>query len=359
MAPLDINSATTTDLKNVVEDFSVPEETLDTVGAGKETYWYFKDVQKNLGYLKTIPEYWSSLKAMALWVVGKGYESENLEDEPRLKKITGYGKDTIISILEGMIIIKKAIGDAFAQIIRNDTGALVNLKPISPERVRIVYNPNGMIKRYDIRKSNGKWQDIATEDMFHLVNDRIADETHGTDTVSVLKWVIDARNEALEDERKIKHRDMALGIAYYNTDNKGKITYVNTQIEAAVKNGEMLGLPNDTVEIREFPSKNTGNRLEWIRYLEGFFYQTSGVPRVMVTSEGFTEAGGKVGYLTFEPVYTNEQLLLEADIWNQLAIKIKFNKPPTLSGTMKEDEAKNTGQLGFQPKDTQATMERE
>jgi len=79
----------------------------------------------------------------------------------------------------------------------------------------------------------------------------------------------------------------------------------------------------------------------------------------MATSEGFTEAGGKVGFLTFEPIYTNEQTLLEADLRAQLAIEIKFNRPPSLSGVVSEDEEKNTGQLGIQPKDSEATITRE
>lgn len=359
MAIQDTDAATTTDFDSTVTDYSVPSESLDTTSAGGETYWYFKDAEQNIGYLKTIPEYRAALKSLAIYVVGKGYEA----DEPTkiiLEGITGNGKDTIISILEGMVIIKKAIGDSFAKIARDkETGDLINLRPVSPERVRIVYSPDGLIKRYDIKKSNGKWQPIKTEEMFHLINDRTADETHGTATTDSCKWVIDARNEALTAERMIKNRSKALGIAYYATSDKGKIKYVNTQIEEAVKKGEMLGLPEDTVEIREFPSKDTGDRLVWIQYLENFFYQAVEVPRVIATSENYTEAASKVGYLTFEPVYTNEQTLLEADMWNQLAIKIKFNRPASLGGTIQEDEAKNTGQTGFQPKDTEATMERE
>ena len=356
MAVLDISAASTTDLDNTVKDFSVADVALDKVGPDGETYWYFTNAKTNLGYLKSIPEYWSSLKAMALWVAGKGYETD-APTKIELEHVAGAGKDSILSILQGMIIVKKAIGDAFAQIIK-EGDSLINLKPISPERVRIVYNPNGLIKRYDLRKRSGEWQAIPKEEMFHLINDRIADETHGTDTISVCKWVIDSRNEALADERKIKHRELALGVLYIDEDNPTKRKEIEDKYGEAVKNGEVLVLPKDTAELKD-SGVNPKERLEWIRYLEGFFYQTSGVPRVMVNSEGFAEAGGKVGYLTFELVYTSEQLLLELDIWNQLFKKIKFNRPASLGGTVQQDEAKNTGQLGFQPKDTEATIERE
>lgn len=358
MAILDTSAVSTTNLDTSVDEFSVPAEALDTVGPDGETYWYFKNAEKNLGYLKTIPEYKAALKSLAIYVVGKGYELENKEDVPILEGIRGLGKDTIVSILEGMIIIKKALGDAFSQIIRNDTATLVNLKPISPERVRIVYYPNGMIKRYDIRKTSGNWQAIKKEDMFHLINDRIADEVHGTATTDTCKWVIDARHEALTDERKIKHRELALGVLYIDEDNTTKIDEIKTKYADAVNKGEVLVLPKDTAELKD-SGISPKDRLAWIQYLENFLYQAVEVPRVIATSENYTEAASKVGYLTFEPVYTNEQTLLEADMWNQLAIKIKFKRPASLGGTIQEDEAKNTGQLGFQPKDTQATMEKE
>ncbi len=215
-----------------------------------------------------------------------------------------------------------------------------------------------MIKRYDIRKINKKWQPIKTEDMFHLINDRIADEVHGTATTDTCKWVIDARHEALTDERKIKHRELALGVLMIDEDNKVKRDEIKKEYAQAIKNGEVLVLPKDVAELKD-SGVNPKDRLAWIQYLENFLYQAVEVPRVIATSENYTEAASKVGYLTFEPVYTNEQTLLEADMWNQLAIKIKFKRPASLGGTIQEDEEKNTGQLGFQPKDTEATMEKE
>jgi hypothetical protein len=47
-------------------------------------------------------------------------------------------------------------------------------------------------------------------------------------------------------------------------------------------------------------------------------------------------------------------------LWIQQGIKITFNRPPSLGGMQPElDESKNTGQIGFQPNDVAATMERE
>jgi len=357
MAILDSTATSTTDLDNAVDDFSVSPVSLDYSSA-KGAFWDFPDAKKNIGYLKTIPEWFSALKILAVWTAGLGYELEDKSLIPVLEKINGWGNDTFLSIIEDMIIFKKAIGDSFAEIIRNDTGVLVNLKPLSPERVRLVIDENGILERYDIKLVSGKYKPMNTRDIFHLSNDRMADEIHGFDLTKTVQWVIDARHEALEDERKIRHRELALGVLYLDEDNVAKRNAMIEKYGEAVNKGEVLVLPKDVAELKD-SGVTPRDRLSYIQYLENFFYQACGVPRVMATSEGFSEAGGKVGFMTFEPVHANEQKLLEADMWNQLAIKIKFNRPPTLSGVAKEDEAKNTGQLGFQPKDAEATVERE
>ena len=153
----------------------------------------------------------------------------------------------------------------------------------------------------------------------------------------------------MEDEINIRHRDKALGIVYYDTDDSGKISYANTQIQTAVNKGEMLGLPKDTAEIREFPSKTPADRIQWLQYLDNLFYQVVGTPKVLVTSEGYTEAGGKAGLLAFEPVELAEKIQLEEDLWNQLAIRIKFKRAPSLLGEAVGTEERNAGQTGIQP----------
>jgi len=232
--------------------------------------------------------------------------------------------------------------------------------PISPERIRLVFGKNGLLIRYDIW-DGGKWTSIKKENMLHSSNKRIGDQMHGTSQVEAAKWIIDARNEALADERIIKHRDKALGIAYYKTSNTGKIKYANEQIEKAVKNGEMLGLPEDTAKIEPYPSRSSEDRTAWISYLENFFYQVFGVPRAMVTSDGTSEVGGKMGYVIFEPIYGKEQRDIEGDLWLQQAIKIKFNRPPSLGGMQPNNPAEDLAAAPptIQPNDVEASMTRE
>lgn len=355
MVELDPAKATTTDLKGKVDVFSVSAITPDQAGIQKETFWDYPDASKNLGYFHEIPEFKSAILALTIWVCGKGWEADS-RVTAILESITGWGEDSFQSVCQNLIIQKKVFGDAFAEIIRNDTKALVNLKPLYPGNMRVVVNPKGMIDHYEQRNGD-KIKPFRPEQILHIVNDRIANEIHGTSVLKSLKFIIDAKREALEDERKIRHRELALGVLEIDTDDTTKQATVKTQYQDAVNKGEVLVLPKGIAQLKDSPNAPR-DRVQWLQYLDNLFYQVVGVPKVIVTSEGFTEAGGKVGFLTFEPVYTTEQTELEADLWNQVAIRVKFNRPPSLAGMMRESEEKNTGQTGFQPTETQVTATR-
>lgn len=360
MAEMNLSQATTTNFEGTVPDFIVQSKALDAANSEQnETYWYFENAQKYFGYYLNIPEIFSAANALATWAVNRGWEASDPQLKAELDHVRGMGKDSFTKIMWNHEVVKLVCGDAFAEFKRNDKGVILNIIPISPERVRIVFGKRGMIKRYDVWNGN-KWREIKREDMLHSANKRIGDQLHGTSQIEPAKKIIDARNEALDDERVIKHRDKALGIAYYATDKTGKISYANSQIEKAVRKGEMVGLPQDTVKIEPYPSRSSEDRTGWIQYLENFFYQIFGVPRSIASSDGTSEVGGKMGHVIFEPIYTKEQIDLEEDLENQQSVIIKFNRPPSLGGMQPEiDESKNTGQIAVQPNDVSVTTERE
>jgi len=358
MAELSYSSATTTNFKGTVPDFIVSAKSLDTANPNKDGihYWYFDKANQNLGYYSQIPEIFSAANALATWAFGRGYSTKDSLLRQELEHISGMGKDTFDQIMWNHEVIKLIVGDSFAEVKKKD-GKIINIIPISPERIRVAFK-DGRIVHYDTW--NGQdWKEIKKEDMLHSSNKRIGDQIHGTSQIDACKWIIDARNEALVDGRLIQNRGKALGIAYYKTDNAGKIAYANSQIEKAVKNGEMVGLPEGTVEIKDFPVKNIVDRQTWIAYLENFFYQTFGVPRSIVSSDGTSEVGGKMGHVIFETIYAKEQIDIEGDLWGQQAIKITFNRPPSLGGLVADNMNKSTGDTSIQPNDVMATMQRE
>jgi hypothetical protein len=358
MAELNISAATTTNFSSKVPDFIVKQISLDaTTPNQEESYWYFSNAPKHYGYYLTIPEIFNAANALATWAFGAGWTAKDPMTKVRLENVRGMGKDTFSTIMWNHEVVKLVCGDAFAECKREED-ILINIIPISPERVRIVFDKDGMIKRYDVW--NGKeWKKVDKENMLHSSNKRIGDQLHGTSQIEAAKFIIDARNEALSDERIIKHRDKALGIAYYQTDKEGKISYANSQIEKGVANGEMIGLPENTVKIEPYPSRSSEDRTGWISYLENFFYQVFGVPRSIATSDGTSEVGGKMGNVNFEPTYAKERFDMENDLWTQQQIVVKFEKQMQLGGLVQQDMQKNSGQTNIQPNDSVVNLNRE
>ena len=350
-----LNSATTTDFTSTVPDFIVESMALDVANAdGSETFVYYDKATENYGYYFNHPQVASPINSLCTWGFGQGY-TVNTTTEKVLQDINGNGKETFDEIIWTHEADKLINGDAFIEIVRAGT-TLINLINISPERVKAVWK-GARIKRYEIWNGS-KWVKKKTQEIFHIMNQKIGDQTHGTSIVQSNKNVNDAMIEAFEDERVIKHRDKALGVVYYKTNNEGKIAYANTQIENAVKNGEMVGMPEDTAKIEPYPSKSSEDRQNWLGYVENLGYQTGGVPRTIATSDGTSEVGGINGHLIFEPIYAKEQLDMENQLWQQVAIKIKFTRVPSLAPKTKEDAEKNTGQTSIQPNEVEPKLDR-
>jgi hypothetical protein len=357
MADYNLNNATTTEIS--VPDFIVASKVLDAASPNQEeSYWYFSDATKNMGYYSEIPEINSAANALTTWAFGNGYDTDDVRMKVILDHVVGMGKDTFTKIIYNHEVMKLVVGDAFIEVKRSDDGTIINMIPISPERVRVVFNKAGLIKRYDTYNGS-KWTEIKKENMIHSQNKRIGDQLHGTSQIDACKWIIDARNEALITNRMIEKRGRALGVYYYKTNNEGKILAAGVAIQKANKEGQMLMLPEGTGKIEDFPTKPLSERMDWIRYLETFFYQVFGVPRSIATSDGTSEVGGKMGNVNFEPTYAKEKNDMEEDLWQQQQIKVSFIKQQSLGGLVQEDQTKNSGMTSIQPNDVQATMTRE
>lgn len=340
---------------STVESYSVDPVQTDQPNQYGDTYYDSPNWTEYLGYYKKIPELKQAIDALARWTAGKGYTTDAFT-KATLDLITGWGEDSFQSILTNMLIVKKINGDSFAEIVRADDGRLINLKPLNPNNIRVVVTPKGIIKGYEeTHKGKKTGVKFKPEQILHLCNDRIADEIHGTSVIESCKWVIDARNEAMTIYRTTLNRNLyPLKIVELDTDNQTQIDNFITKWEKTVKDKETIFIPKGNASVT-VPSVPMNNPEGWIRYLESFFYQAVGVPKVILGgSQEYTEASSKVGYLTFEQVYMTEQQELESDLWNQLNIKVKFNRPVSLKDEMQSNEAANTGQVGFQPNDTLA-----
>ena len=340
-------------------DFSVASETTDTVGEQKETIWSYPDWTKNWGYFNNVGDLKTAFLMKSIWAVGKGWTADN-KTTVILDNITGCGFDTFDDILFNADLIKNVNGDSFTHIIRNDSGTLINLKPLSPGSINSVFGPDGMIIRYEQRSQvKGKKPKIfQPNDILHLSNNRLADQIHGISDMDALEQTILAEQESFKDMQKmIKFQIRPFVIWKLKTDDTTKIAAFVKKVEDGRKNTEDLFVPDDDdlLSFEVIQVNPSSIIMDWRNDLKNKFFRQLGIPQSNFGTSGATESGGKIESFAHEQVWEYNQRYLEKQIWNQLALKIDLISPASLSENLQTDERKDKNQgLEFQSSDVTA-----
>lgn len=355
MGEFDIATSEASNLAGVTQDFSVGSETTDAAGDSEETTWQSEDWNQNLGYYKMIPELKTAIDTKVTWVIGAGIETDD-QTKLLLMSIKGNGKDSFSGILKNQISVAIIDGDSYAEIIRDEDRLLVNLKPLAPDSIKSVQNKQGRFIRYEqITKVNGKknTKKFEPDEIFHLSRDRVADEIHGVSVIESVKWIIDARNEAMTDMKKLMHRYV---IPRFNikldTDDLTKIGEFKTKYDKVTASGENIYTPMNTVEAEliSVPPNATLSPLAWIDKLTDYFYQAVNVPQIIIgNAKEFTDASGKIVYLAFEQSVKASQLYVEEQVLGQLNLEINLTFPASLQTDTISDTPTETDKIEEEP----------
>lgn len=357
----DVINTSITDINGTISNFKVGSQSLDVASSTGETYWDSAKWNEYLGYYKEIPELKSAIDSLIQWVIGRGYEAPHIKTKLRLQKLRGWGEDSFLSIMQNMLIMKLINGDAFSEIIRNDAGELINLKPLDPSSIRTVVNEKGVIKRYEETRDKKVVQTFKPSEILHFVNDRIGSEIHGVSKIESVKWLIDTRNEIMNDLRRLMHRS-TIRVLYVEIDDRNRHNQIKSQYQTALDKGELIILPvrKGEADFEDLSVPPVQVYLEFVRYIENAFYKAIGVPEVILGGSGqFSEASAKTGMMTFDQPYITEQRRVEEDLRAQLGIEIKFERAPSLTDELQRTEQQNSSQTGIQPKDSEVTLGRE
>jgi hypothetical protein len=363
MPETNIGSAVASDLSNAITSYSVDSASTDgATGYGEHT-WQNSYWSVDYGYYLNIPEFRRAVDTKALWTVGAGFEA----DEPTtmlLGSIKGNGKDSFNSILKNMIRVKTISMDSFAEIIRDESDKnrpLVNLKPLDPSSIKIVQDNKGRIKKYvQVNKSDKSEREFSPEQIFHLSHDRIADEIHGTRLIQSLQWLIDARNEAMSDWRRVLHRNVEpLWIFHLDTDDSAEIAAFKGKMDKAHAAGENMYIPKGTVvpEVVAVSANATLNPLAWIDAIKDQFFQAVNVPQIIFgNAKSFTDASGKIVYLSYEQSVKEEQLYVEEQVLGQLNLEIHLTFPASLQNDLISSGEKDPMTGAVNPNDLAVNM---
>lgn len=355
-----IGSSVASDV-TVYTDFSVPSASTDGADGTGEVTYQNQDWSQDYGYYKMIPEFKTAVDAKANWTVGAGFTSDEAT-MLLLANIKGNGKDSFNGILKNMIKVKTISADSFAEVMRDRDGVLVNLKPLDPSSMVIVQNKKGRVIRYEqASKGSGPNKRFKPEQIFHLSHERVADEIHGTRIIDSLKSLILARNEAMSDWRRVLHRNVdPLWIFHLDTDDTSEIATFKAKMDAARAGGENMYIPKGAVvpELVTTAQNSTLNPITWINQLNDYFFQAVNVPQIIIgNAKEFTDASGKIVYLSYEQSVKNEQLYIEEQVLGQLNVEIALTFPASLQQDLLSSREADPKLQAAQPNDVTAELE--
>lgn len=354
---LDIDKAVASDNEQV-DAHEIPQMQMDGPSDQKETTYQITRANDYWGYFNQVGDLKSAIQMKAIWNVGKGYTTDT-RTKLILERISGWGKDTFDDILFNLEVCKRVFGDAFAEIIRDEDGTLINLKVLDPGNVKTIVNRQGIIKRYEfISPMLDSPQELKPEEVFHLSHNRIGNQIHGISDIEAMEKTILADDQSFEDLQKIVSFQAKPFIIFkMKTDDEDKINPFVEKVRKLRAKGDDLFIPDDenllSWELVEVSPSSI--LLDWRTEVRNRFYRIVGMPLILFGASGSTESGGKIEYTGHEQVWEHDQRYLEKQLWNQLAIKIDLVSPVSLLDQLQTDESKDSNQgLEFQSSDTAA-----
>jgi len=351
MPDVDIEAARYSDMTNRVDDYAITALDTDGISEQKETTYTNDKWTEHWGYFNTHPELKSAILMKAIWNVGKGYTADN-RTRAILDNISGWGKDCFEDVLFNMEVCRRVGRDSFSQVIRNDEGTLINLKCLNPGVMRIVCNGQGLIERYEQLSRLGNKKVIKKfkpAEIFHLSNNRLADQIHGISDIESLDETILAELESFKDIKQVMHRQAKPFIIFkLGTDETSKIDTIVKKIDELRNKGEDLYIPDDEdiISFEVVQVNMSSVIMEWRNDIRNKFYRTIGLPQIVPGAGGqSTESESKVIYYAFENIVERDQRYIENQVWQQLKLRINLIPPKSLMNEMSADQSKDAGSL--------------
>ena len=339
-----IRTGQTTDFSNQGTEFTVPN--VDTDGAQITETFFIPDFPKWNGFYRFIPELRSVINKFGSWTFGRKIIA-NKENQEKLKKIKGIGRESPRSVLKNQWRVALVCGDSFAHKINGND--FTNLKPLNPGKVAIVANTDGIIVGYEMETAEeGTTIRFDVDEIYHLSYEREADEIHGIPFPEALQELIKSRNQGLGDLRILYERTVK-PILFYEaeTDDTVKLDALEATLNRAFKKSESIVISKGMInEIKRSSSPqfstNDINSLAYIKFLVRLMVTATGMPEVVMGwGEQTTEASAKVIITSYEQEIWDMKLYNEdaADI--QLNIKFTIEPAPSIMDTLIKDNKKD------------------
>jgi len=344
MGIYDVDSILTTDVTNTLTPTSInPQDT--TISE------YTPDWEKWFGIYKEIPEVSALIDKAVIWAL-PGIKAKEKNKQIQLDRIIGFGKDTYLDVCRNLLRTKLICGDSFGEIIKDKRAELRNLKPLSPGSMQIISTNKAMLKEYkqiNLKVLPGAENRVLAtwekEEVFHLINQRIADETHGISSIEKIHDAVLKLKEAKNVMQKIIRRNAKpIVIIQADTDDDAKMASLKTKYHNLIENDEAMVIPKDATDIKDLSSKLNIDPLPWMNFLMKEFVLAHGVPfPILGVSGNDTEGEAKILALAFEQLVRYEAEFFRMTWKAQIGWEIVIDEPISIDPLILTDMRKSGG----------------
>ncbi len=353
MGIMDIDSAVVTDLDNKTTSYAAGQEPWNKNLRGfnidsksTDVNSYICDFDTWHGLYRNIAEWKASVDTFCRWIVGRKLIMDG-NTTKTVSRIKGIGVDDFRKILLNQKRTAKMCGDSYASIVKDKAKRWVNLKPLDPGTIRIDSNLKGIIKRYVqvVDKSNIQSKILDSwkpHEMFHLANNRIANEIHGIPDVESLQNIIKWRHQVMNTYSVILHRYMKPTYFYEtDTDDPVEIEAIKNKIDNAIKNFENVVLPKGALdEVKQVKTAQFSalDPMPWLTFLKKYFILVTGVPDIVQgESRESAISSGELNYISYKERIKQEQEDYILEIKSQLGLDVGFEEPREITIEAEKD----------------------
>lgn len=305
-------------------------------GKDTEAIKYVTDWFKWHGLYREVAELRSTIDTECRWIISKEIKYKDAKTKAAAKRIKGNGKKTFRQIIFNHKRTSMIAGDAFAWIPRDKAGRLMNIKELDPGTIEIEADKFGVIKKYNqVTIKNGKVKILDSwkpKEIWHTMNDPIADEIHGIPEPEKLQKIIKMRQQAMSDSSLILHR---YGKPTYffeaDTDDETELASITATLDKVFKNFENSVTPKGTfskIDRVSQPHFGTIDAQPWHNFLRSYFTESSGVPDlVRGKSDEVSLAAGKLNLLSYKEKIIMKQMEYEEEMDDQLGLSLELERP--------------------------------
>lgn len=330
-----------------LDNFNIEAKDTDTVS-------YQTDFKKWHGIYRNIPEAKTAFDTATDWIIGPKLIL-NAKTKTMTDRIRGNGKSNFRRILWNLKLTSKFCGDAYAEIVRDKAKRIINLIPRNPGHIQIHYNNSGQIIRYDQVAmtgaqasanpgvSNGTIATWKPEEMFHVINNAVADEIHGVPVTESMIALIKSRHQIQQAFAVTLFRYMKPTYFFETTtDDETEMAEITTIIDKAMKDFTNVVLPKGTLdEIKQVRTAQFAilDPIPWMTFLKKYFTQVIRVPDVVLgESRESAISSGELNYIGFKEFTKFEQETYHEDIGNQLKLDVGFPEAPKIAMEVTSEE---------------------